>query len=688
MPNVTVNRITKAPPLGAERPLAPGGGDITLRINPFAWLYVKNKYDSEIVGLKSPLLLWKTDNGVDNSTDDAGISSVKLDIFDPTTKADEAMLQLVNNSGSTKYIRGWCVKGKPVLRLSGENGYIHDEFVDYQAIAVHGEKLLEFGNNYISSKTQLQQIGDYLWKMYHKKKHIYAVVLPGAYYHISPGEWYTLQIGSAGMTEYIDATVELYKINVQRGRHADSRTIFEFREVEQNWTYDSGAEARYLAKGIPKKRYNLNVITVASQTYLKVADRYCDGTADQVEINAAIDDLSAGGGGTLELTEGTFHITGPIVPANNIVIRGRGWNTIIEKNGNFHGINLEGGSGTEYTNILISNLKVTRNASDTNANMHLIYLKYVDKVIIREIWTYNSYAAGCYLESCDDSSILNNYFTDSRGNNLYLACVGGVPTKTKIIGNYFYNSSNGSGLYASYLEHSSINANVIEGNENYGLIFLNCNYNIISSNICKGNGSDPNEAGLTLSASDANTITGNICEGNEEGINILDAACDKNLVSGNYCFNNGADTDIGNANEDNFNDSGTDTNVAGNSWQQPVGGESGRGTMKKHYNLLLDAIDPDVAVTAVDCSAQVPLGARTVLLHIDVSSTGGAHLVNFWDDSGAAAANLWGHAETVGGADDWHGQLIVGLDAARKFYYQASNAAIDDLTVELITYWL
>ena len=128
--------------------------------------------------------------------------------------------------------------------------------------------------------------------------------------------------------------------------------------------------------------------------------------------------------------------------------------------------------------------------------------------------------------------------------------------------------------------------------------------------------------------------------------------------------------------------------MAQNTWQQPVAGEFGRGTIKKHYNLLVDAIDPDVAVTAVDCSAQVPLGCRTVLLHIDASSTGLSYAIDFYDDSGAAASAKWGHAQTGSAAAHWHGQLIVGLDAARKFYYQAEHANVDDLTIELIAYWL
>ena len=126
--------------------------------------------------------------------------------------------------------------------------------------------------------------------------------------------------------------------------------------------------------------------------------------------------------------------------------------------------------------------------------------------------------------------------------------------------------------------------------------------------------------------------------------------------------------------------------MSGNSWQQPVSGEFGRGTMKKHYALLVD-VDPDVAVTDVPCDEHVSKGCRTVLLHIDARSTGASYSVQFYDDIGATVADLWGHAQTNSANARWHGQLIVGLDADRKFYYQAAHANVNLLVVEMVVYW-
>ncbi len=127
--------------------------------------------------------------------------------------------------------------------------------------------------------------------------------------------------------------------------------------------------------------------------------------------------------------------------------------------------------------------------------------------------------------------------------------------------------------------------------------------------------------------------------------------------------------------------------MPGNSWQQPKTGEFGRGTMKKHYATLVDT-DPNIAVTDVPCAGVVPQGCRTVLLHIDVDSTGTAEEIDFWDDSGAADADLWSHYETDSGNADDHDQFIVGLDADRKFYYQAGHANINSLLIHMIGYWI
>ena len=65
-------------------------------------------------------------------------------------------------------------------------------------------------------------------------------------------------------------------------------------------------------------------------------DYLCDGTDDQVEIQAAIDSLpkeSGNYGGEVVLLSGTYHLNGSITLLENVVLRGNGESTCLEKIG-------------------------------------------------------------------------------------------------------------------------------------------------------------------------------------------------------------------------------------------------------------------------------------------------------------------------------------------------------------------
>ena len=64
---------------------------------------------------------------------------------------------------------------------------------------------------------------------------------------------------------------------------------------------------------------------------LKDCDYLCDGTADQVQINAAITALPATGG-EIVILDGTYNITAKIdVTKDNVSIRGNGNATILKR---------------------------------------------------------------------------------------------------------------------------------------------------------------------------------------------------------------------------------------------------------------------------------------------------------------------------------------------------------------------
>ncbi len=127
--------------------------------------------------------------------------------------------------------------------------------------------------------------------------------------------------------------------------------------------------------------------------------------------------------------------------------------------------------------------------------------------------------------------------------------------------------------------------------------------------------------------------------------------------------------------------------MSGNSWQQAVSGEFGRGTFKRHLAALYDD-DPGIGVIEIDCSGETPKGCRMVLIHSDVSSTGAVYILSLYDDIGAAASALWCHIYTVSANADAHQQCLIGLDADRKFYFQAAHANINSVVIDMQGYWI
>lgn len=76
----------------------------------------------------------------------------------------------------------------------------------------------------------------------------------------------------------------------------------------------------------------------------------CDGVADNVEIQAAIDALPAGGG-TIQLSEGTFTLATKVNMKSNVCLKGQGSSTVLVNGGATHSLNFEGTqtAGTSLT---------------------------------------------------------------------------------------------------------------------------------------------------------------------------------------------------------------------------------------------------------------------------------------------------------------------------------------------------
>jgi len=275
--------------------------------------YNPNAQSKELVGVLDPSVPVSAD------TD---LSADFTATIDTTIKADAAKLSLSNNTGDTVTVFDFGIKAKPVWRLSGDEGWLHDGHIDYEDIYKNGEKLFELGNNYIAQSELVNKLADFWKKRTFNKLHEYEITLKGTRYHFNPGDWYTLQIGGAGEPEYIDSAVECVSVMIQRSWNQLGSTVAVFREVYEDWKFDSNATARLLARGdVNRLGPRQNVITVGADNTVRAADVACDGTNDYVEIQAAIDQARYTGQGVM-LLNGTFNVGNTTIDRKGVWVVG------------------------------------------------------------------------------------------------------------------------------------------------------------------------------------------------------------------------------------------------------------------------------------------------------------------------------------------------------------------------------
>ena len=184
-------------------------------------------------------------------------------------------------------------------------------------------------------------------------------------------------------------------------------------------------------------------------------DYLCDGTADDVEINAAIQALPSTGG-EIVILDGTYNITATIaMNKDSTKLSGNGAATILKRM--WDSSTSEGVINISATNggCCVENLQIDGN----NA-------------------TYSSiYNYGIYLTNSN-----NNTITGNTCNNNY------------------------NGIYLTSSDNNTISGNTCNNNSNAGIYLTRSNNNTITGNTCNNN-----TYGIYLTSSDNNTITGNTC---------------------------------------------------------------------------------------------------------------------------------------------------------------------------------
>ena len=216
------------------------------------------------------------------------------------------------------------------------------------------------------------------------------------------------------------------------------------------------------------------------------ADYVCDGTADDVQIQAAIDALPAAGG-TVKLSEGTFTIAigqtygtadcGVVVDRSDVTLSGEGDSTVID----FSGIagyglwvgktGVQAEAGQRFYRNVVRNMRFIGDGTD-NEN-HLVYVFGMADVKVLNCSFYQSGDEALIIQLSEDFIVDGNVFEDCSGAD---AAGGEFYTESTVkrgtISNNHFLDSAGRTLLYIYQSTSRVNEEteyiIVTGNHFYG----------------------------------------------------------------------------------------------------------------------------------------------------------------------------------------------------------------------------
>lgn len=273
------------------------------------------------------------------------------------------------------------------------------------------------------------------------------------------------------------------------------------------------------------------------------ADYVCDGTDDQVQINAAIDNLPTIGG-SIYLREGTYVLSDNIISKSNVALIGAGAATVLKikdsKNADMYVIYASG-----KVNLLVQNLRIDGNrANQTSGNMYGVYFTGVENSKIVDCWVENLREYGIYLHSSSNNTVTGNTI---QGNSLDNSNNNTITSNT-------FQGNGQHGIYLTASSNNTVTGNTVQGNDNHGIyLSSSSDNNTVSINMVVGNSqaTDNTDNGIQVDNSNYNNIQGNTVRkgtGSKQqntGITILSGT--NNFVANNDLYQAGAATNFSDA---------------------------------------------------------------------------------------------------------------------------------------------
>lgn len=304
-----------------------------------------------------------------------------------------------------------------------------------------------------------------------------------------------------------------------------------------------------------------------------VADYTCDGTADHVEINAAITAVNTIGGGEVRVRFGSY-AGGTIIVKDNVSL-------IFEKNTSYTLSNATNAHAIENsdttlgnTNIHIEGLKLNGNKANQTGTFHGIHFVKVTKSYIKNVIIYDSVYNNMFFDTCSyiELNDIEVYGAIHEGivfsNTNYCSMINSISRNNDTAGMQLRGSSGSSrntilnskfisntlyGLFVGQAadgnsEYNLVENCLVESNGDDALIADQAPHSIFRGNIVRLNGSHAGDQGIPVDKSPHSVVANNIVEYNRaDGIEVKNSS-NYTVISGNICRNN-SNSIVGGAND-------------------------------------------------------------------------------------------------------------------------------------------
>ncbi len=264
------------------------------------------------------------------------------------------------------------------------------------------------------------------------------------------------------------------------------------------------------------------------------ADYVCDGTADDVQIQAAIDALPAAGG-KVTLLEGTYDITANLTLGADDAMVGVGWSTILlfDDPGITQGVTLD-----NQSQLMNMKLELAAGCGTGGARPNVVYANGKTQIWLVDLWIVGDKTVaddgspvrqnGIGFQAVTWSKVVSCLIEDADRYGIYL----GSNSNYNTVGACSFQGNTSYGINIEGSDYNAVTRSTAVGSVQ-GLYLSSSDYNTITGNAFEGN-----SGGMYVYSSDYNTIAGNIVEGNTQGGIVITTGSDGNTVAGNTSANN------------------------------------------------------------------------------------------------------------------------------------------------------